>query len=148
MWLEQSSGTTNRLSGIWFNNNNKNGWIVGDGGTILLTGNGGISGTDDPRSISQDFPLKVKCYPNPFCSSTTVEFELEHPGISEIMIMNHFGQVIDKISHSGQKGKNQVTWNAGLLPPGIYFCQVTSGKQVATCKLVKHVARSKATWQW
>ena len=79
----------------------------------------------------------IRNYPNPFSSSTVIEYELEQPGMVGITILNHLGQIVDKISRNGLKGKNQLTWNAGSLPAGIYFCRITSGKQVATGKIIR-----------
>ena len=51
-WSEQNSGTDAYLHGVHFADDDKHGWVVGTGGTIITTINGGanwntqISGTD------------------------------------------------------------------------------------------------------
>jgi hypothetical protein len=90
-----------------------------------------------PRNTFQAQALNIHCYPNPFQTTITIEFELEHPESFDIFFLNQIGQRIQRVFYDGRKGRNEVNWNAGSLPPGIYFCRVTSGKMVATCKLVK-----------
>ncbi len=41
-WIPQTSGTSNLLHGVWFTTT-LNGWAVGDGGTSLVTTNGGLT---------------------------------------------------------------------------------------------------------
>ena len=95
----------------------------------LIVGDEGIS-IKNPE-------IEFRNYPNPFSSSTTIEYHLGYSGLVDITILNRLGQVVDKISQYGQKGRNQLTWNAGSLPAGIYFCLITSGKQADACKMVK-----------
>ena len=42
-WRALISGTSNTLSGVAFTADGQNGWVVGDGGTILVTHDGGNS---------------------------------------------------------------------------------------------------------
>lgn len=42
-WAAQASGTTNNLNGVHFTSDGRNGWAVGDAGTILRTSNAGAS---------------------------------------------------------------------------------------------------------
>ena len=101
---------------------------------IVRTGREPGVGVDDFRSAI--FDLRLKNFPNPFSSSTTIEFELDQPGDFEIVIVNPFGQMVDKISQRGQTGTNQLTWDAGSLPAGIYVCRIVAGNKKATRKVV------------
>ena len=79
----------------------------------------------------------MKSYPNPFISTTTLEFELEHAGNVRISIVNQFGVIIYENVLAGQKGKNLKAWDPGTLPAGVYVCRILSGNQIATGKIVK-----------
>jgi D-alanyl-D-alanine carboxypeptidase len=80
----------------------------------------------------------VVSYPNPFSTSTTIEYELTNPGDINITIFNHLGQQIESISQGNyQSGKQQYVWDATGLPSGIYFIHVRAGQEVATRKIVK-----------
>ena len=81
--------------------------------------------------------MQLRLFPNPAHSRSTFEFYLEQSAPVEITMIDHLGKVAGKIHHNGQKGKNQLTWHAGSLPAGIYFCRVISGEQAGTCKMVK-----------
>ena len=93
---------------------------------------------DVPVSIDQiTRDQKLYIYPNPVSVSTTIEFEADNFGTIEFSVMNQFGQLVDQFLHRGKKGTNQITWNAGSLPTGIYFCRILSGKQVAIGKIIR-----------
>lgn len=42
-WTPQSSGTTNELLSVYFTPDGQRGWVVGFGGSILVTSNAGTS---------------------------------------------------------------------------------------------------------
>ena len=52
-WFTQNSGTTENLNGVYFTDIN-NGWIVGDQGTILHTGDGGYHWDTLSSQITND----------------------------------------------------------------------------------------------
>ena len=83
-----------------------------------------------------NYELRITNYPNPFSSTTTIEFELERPGIVEIALLNQFGQVVDQMVHHGQSGSNKITWDARSLPAGIYFYRIVAGSKMASTKMV------------
>ena len=91
----------------------------------------GINFLDHNNSIS------FRIYPNPFSSSTTIEFDLEETGRVEIEIVNQFGQEVDRMVHSGHHGINKVVWDAGSLPAGVYMCRVKACNRIVTRKMVK-----------
>ena len=77
-------------------------------------------------------------YPNPFSTSTTIEYELTQPKNVIVKIFNQFGQQIERIYQgNNQSGKQQHIWDASSLPNGIYFIQVRAGQEVSTSKIVK-----------
>jgi hypothetical protein len=85
---------------------------------------------------SSEVGLSIRINPNPFNSKTTLEIELETPGVLEITIFNHFGQAVDHFVHEGWKGLNRIPWHAGSLPAGVYVCRVRAVGRTASIKMV------------
>lgn len=76
-------------------------------------------------------------YPNPFTSSTTIEYELSLPGIVSITIYNHLGVKIEAIREKQSQGIQKVVWNANGLNVGVYFCVLKTNDGIQTRKLIK-----------
>lgn len=94
----------------------------------------------DINESSKAYSMKniIKCYPNPFSTSTTIEYELPKPGTINIAIYNHLGQIVETIDQGyTQNGKHKLEWNASRLPSGIYFIQVRAGTEMGMRKVVK-----------
>jgi photosystem II stability/assembly factor-like uncharacterized protein len=51
-WYAQPSSTSNDLNGVFFQANGRDGWAVGDAGTIVHTGNAGASWGSQPSSTA------------------------------------------------------------------------------------------------
>ena len=82
--------------------------------------------------------LDLVIYPNPFSTSTTIEYELTQPKNVNITIFNHLGQLVESIDQRNlQSGKHQYIWNASGLTNGVYFVQVRVRQEVATQEIVK-----------
>lgn len=84
-----------------------------------------------------NWKLEIGNSPNPFSSSTTIEFELDKPGTIEISITSLAGQEIEDIVYHGIVGLNEVKWDAGSLPQGIYFLRARMDGEVAIKKMIK-----------
>jgi len=91
----------------------------------------------------QEIQDLVKCVanPNPFSTTTTIEYELICPETVTITFYNQFGKQVDEIEESQQKGLNKVAWIPGNLPDGIYYfsiatSRIEAGEQVANGKVV------------
>lgn len=83
-------------------------------------------------------PLNLlKIYPNPFKTSTTIEYELNQPEKVTLTIYDYLGKLIYQIDKNQIKGKQQLIWNADGLPDGIYYFKLQAGEQVANGKMVK-----------
>jgi len=87
---------------------------------------------------------KLSNHPNPFNSTTTINFSLstEHVKDAKIEIYNVKGQRVDQLevnpeSVRDELGSNQVIWNPKEQASGIYFYKlVVDGKPVDTKKMV------------
>ncbi len=76
-------------------------------------------------------------YPNPFNPATEITFTVPVDGNVKLTAVNMQGQVVDVI-HNGFEsvGTHSYTWDAGSLPSGIYFIQLTSGRRAETTRVV------------
>jgi len=76
-----------------------------------------------------DMDLTVKCYPNPFSGSLSIESSAN----LELVFYNSFGMKLENVKlNAGTKfdwGKEQ--------QPGIYFVMISSGEKKAVIKLIK-----------
>ena len=80
----------------------------------------------------------ISLYPNPFSTSTTIEYVLAESRNVDITIFNHLGQQVERIEQgNSQLGKQQFVWDASAMPAGIYFVQVKAGNEVTTRKMIK-----------
>lgn len=113
------------------------GWAVGFAGTIMYLDNGGTVGNEEFEVRSPGF--EVACYPNPFQSYTTIEYNVQYPDQVEISIFNQPGQQIEYLVQSIEnKGTMQHTWNTEGYDAGIYYCRIQSGNQSETIKMMKY----------
>ena len=78
----------------------------------------------------------VTVSPNPFYSTTTIQYELRQAGMVKLAIYNNTGSQVDMIIENQSSGKQQMVWNADKFPTGIYFYRFKSGEQIGTGKLV------------
>jgi hypothetical protein len=75
-------------------------------------------------------------FPNPVRGRTNISFNLPKAGAYELRVFNIAGQMVDRMTGTGQAGPNRLTWNAGRLAAGVYLYSVSSNGQSATRKLV------------
>lgn len=116
-----------------------NGWVSGYNGILLKTTNAGGTNFENINENSLNH-LQVNSYPNPFTTSTTIEYTLNLTQSVIITFYNQFGKVVDRTEQKQSAGKQQVVWSPDL-PGGIYyFCiaagRLNAGKQIASGKVV------------
>ena len=133
-WLSESSGTTNTLHDVHFTENGY-GWAVGDGGTILHADYSQTVGLDESEVQSATFG--IRCFPNPFTTSTTIEYELKQPEKVSLTIYNHLGQLVCKVEENQRQGKQQLIWNVEGFADGVYYYRLQVGDAVANGKVLK-----------
>jgi len=81
---------------------------------------------------------KFNVYPNPFTTSTTIEYELTEISNIQFAIYNVIGEVV----YMGEdrmmpQGKHSFTWTAERLPEGMYYAVLRSEEGVSVVKMVK-----------
>ncbi len=83
---------------------------------------------------NQDFDI----YPNPFSTTTTIEYELTEPSHVQLSIYNAIGEVVYNTEDRLMSvGKYSFTWSAERLPEGLYYAVLRSEEGVGVVKMVK-----------
>ncbi len=84
------------------------------------------------------FMHRMGLFPNPFTTHTTIEFYLPQTSTVSIQIINAMGAKVAEL-YRGQlpAGQQQMRWDAGDLPKGLYFLKVQAGKEAGTRKIIK-----------
>lgn len=108
------------------------GWVVGNQGTILRTNTGGIVNIQNKNEELPGNFLLVSNYPNPFNSSTNIDYNIPNNYSNsevEITIFNTSGRTV-LFTNLGKQysGINNFHWDANKLPSGIYFIKITLSK--------------------
>jgi photosystem II stability/assembly factor-like uncharacterized protein len=133
-WDIQPTPTGSIQGGFSFINENE-GWAVGSNGTILHTNNGGTSGVFKPQLQHSNFTTNF--YPNPFTTSTAIEYELHQPEKVTLSIYNHLGQIVYQTQENQPQGSQQLIWNADGYSEGVYYYRLEVGDAIANGKMVK-----------
>lgn len=79
-------------------------------------------------------------FPNPFNPATTISFELPEASQIVLVIYDVLGREVARlVEGTVEAGRHNVTWEAGHLPSGTYFYELTSGgfKEVRHMVLLK-----------
>ena len=93
--------------------------------------------TSVDESISTKSSL-IGVFPNPFSSSSIIEFELQTASNIIITIYNHLGELVEVILEESQpQGTHQLTWSSENLPSGVYFCILKTESGTQTAKMIK-----------
>jgi hypothetical protein len=96
-------------------------------------------GIDNPEAAPTAFFLSPN-YPNPFNSSTLIEYGLPEPGSVKVDIFDILGRKVQTLVDGTQPaGYHQVTWKADKVPSGLYFYRIQAGEKTQTrkCLLMK-----------
>ena len=90
-------------------------------------------GISEQQSASQ-----LSAYPNPFTTTTTIEYKLSEPSHVQLIIYNAIGEMIHMAEDRMMPvGKHSFTWTADRLPEGLYYAVLRSEEGVAVVKMVK-----------
>jgi hypothetical protein len=86
--------------------------------------------------IPADFMLGDN-FPNPFNSSTVINYALIERSHVAIDIFDILGRKIENLVFEGKPaGYHQVTWNAANMPSGVYFYRIKAGDFSDTKKMM------------
>lgn len=91
----------------------------------------------DEKSLTlSDFKLYDN-YPNPFNSSTRVEFTIQESGFTRLIIYDLLGREVSTLVNNDlDAGLYSATWETGKASSGIYFYKLTSGDFIETKKML------------
>jgi hypothetical protein len=92
-----------------------------------------IVGIEEQSRIYQD----VKVYPNPFTTSTAIEFTLDGNSKIQISIFNSIGELVYQFEDQFGQGSHAVTWSPGHLPEGMYFAVLKTEEGLSVVKMLK-----------
>ena len=80
----------------------------------------------------------IDCYPNPFSTRTTLEFQMTKADYMTIAIKDVKGRVVHEQRDYFQPGKHQIVFNKELFPTaGIFFCELVSSEFKDSQKLIR-----------
>ncbi|MBS4028275.1 MAG: T9SS type A sorting domain-containing protein, partial [Ignavibacteriales bacterium] len=115
------------------------GWLVGEGGMILRTTNGGAVFVRDDftNTIPSSFELNQN-YPNPFNPVTNLSFVIRHSSFVSLKVYDILGKEVAMLIHSKlmDAGKYDIKFDGSKIPSGIYFYQLRAGNFSETKKMV------------
>ena len=87
------------------------------------------------KPMPNAFNLAV--YPNPFNSSTKISFSLNSSTHATITVYDLFGKPVDVLFNGrAEAGVNQMTWNAGEYPSGVYIVRMASSYGKSASKML------------
>ncbi|MCP4583817.1 MAG: T9SS type A sorting domain-containing protein [candidate division Zixibacteria bacterium] len=90
-----------------------------------------------PEVILPDKISFIDNYPNPFNSTTTIEYSITEASLVTIEVYDILGRNIKTIVNSYQQsGYHQVRWQADDVSSGVYFYKIQAGEFNATRKMV------------
>ncbi len=76
-------------------------------------------------------------YPNPFNTSTAIEFVVARENRVKVEVLNLLGQTLEVLKDNTlAQGAYKVNWTPGNIRPGIYMFRITIGEQTYTGKMV------------
>jgi len=104
---------------------------------VILRGNYPLVVVEEkPNLVSSGYRL-YSCYPNPFSTTTRIDYNLPDISYVKLEIYNLLGEKVKVLVDEKQaSGVHSVCWKAGDLPGGIYFCQMRAGGFISTRKVV------------
>ncbi len=131
-WDRVASDYTSWLSKDRYDLQDQDRWGIMKQLSVFLPAN---TGTNPYEKAYSRLSLSQN-YPNPIEQNTTIEFNVSEPGLHTLKVFNLLGQPVltifdDKISI----GNHSVNFNAGQLPPGVYFYSLRNKNNTVTKKM-------------
>ena len=118
-------------------------YLSSPGGTIWLFDN--ASGCDSQEEVEEacqaigmekyDVLKDLLVYPNPFKGNATFSFYLEKPQWIKLEIFDPMGRKVYSLEKFLDAGDQQILWEAGNFPAGIYSYLIQTSSQVLSGKM-------------
>ncbi|MBN2417311.1 T9SS type A sorting domain-containing protein, partial [bacterium] len=97
---------------------------------------GGTAVDDDIAGIPVTYSLSQN-YPNPFNPTTQINFALPAEGMTTLKVFDVLGREVAELLHSRMAaGHHTVTFDASLLPSGMYIYKLETGDKVFAKKMM------------
>ncbi|MCP4632554.1 MAG: PQQ-binding-like beta-propeller repeat protein [candidate division Zixibacteria bacterium] len=111
-------------------------YLSNGGKMYAISGGDATSINQEPRpSHPVEFALHGN-YPNPFNSSTNINFTLTYGGKTDISIYDITGRKVAVLADDYlSKGTHSIYWNADGFPSGVYFAKLVSGENSTTIRM-------------
>jgi len=78
----------------------------------------------------------LRVFPNPIAGRTTVSYSLSHSTTVSCVVYDAAGNIVSRLQAGTQPpGEHRLTWNAGALKLGVYFCKLKVGSSTSTARL-------------
>ena len=91
----------------------------------------------DAEAAKPDDIAISRVYPNPFNSSTTIEFSLNKPQFVTLTVYDPLGREIRAILNEKKPaGTHKIAFDASSLSSGVYFCSLRAGDMVASKRMI------------
>ncbi len=139
--FQYSSGSDTAVwvtTGIWGNWETPRTYYL-DNLTVII--NPSIISAGETRENPSGFSLMPN-YPNPFNPATTIQYDMDYPGLVTLTIFDILGNVINTLVEGPQSaGLHTVIWdgsneNGRISAAGIYFYCLKSGNSAETRKMI------------
>ena len=102
---------------------------------IILSGRGFLQSAPEELNILREFVLH-EAYPNPFNSSTSINYSLDRDGFVTLKLFDLSGrEVVTLINGYQQAGSYRELFNAQNLPSGIYICRLEADDNRRSVKI-------------
>ncbi|MCX6639084.1 MAG: FG-GAP-like repeat-containing protein [bacterium] len=89
----------------------------------------------NPESVAYNFEIS-SLFPNPFNSSTRIEYSLPQAGLVDVTLFDLTGRQIATLTHEWQdSGIHQLSFSPEGLAGGVYFLRLTSARHTDVRKL-------------
>ena len=110
---------------------NEPGWNIDD---VYVEGSNIISDTSQNPSLPYSFYLRSP-YPNPFNSSTVINYSISSPGWVKLSVYDLLGrEAAILLWEEKEAGSGSVRWEAGDLASGVYFLRLAVGDKQEVVK--------------
>lgn len=104
------------------------------GGKVMVTDLIGV-GVDE--ELTDNGIAISRIYPNPFSDKTNINFSIVEAGNVVVSIHDMTGRELSVLSNEVMTaGEHQISWEAGNVPNGIYFCTISTADNKITQKVM------------
>jgi hypothetical protein len=133
-WIRKEVGVGRTMRSVLFTDQDF-GYVTGDDGSVLRWGENTL-GVDNQTLHSPG--LNLRNYPNPVNDATLIDYTIDVSSTVSLTVYNILGLKIANLVEANESaGTHHVSFNTGLLSPGIYICSLKANNTIKSIKIVK-----------